>query len=64
MEGYVRSCRGEKEGRNYVTTVLKYGIPNKNLKINVFREKNELALLQNKRKISLKLLEYRSRQLK
>lgn len=27
MEGYVRNCRGEKEGRNYVTTVFKYGIP-------------------------------------
>lgn len=39
MEGYVRSCRGEKEGRNYATTILKHGIPNKNLKINVLREK-------------------------
>lgn len=34
----MRSCRGEKEGRNYATTILKHGIPNKNLKINVLRE--------------------------
>lgn len=35
----MRSCREEKEGRNYITIVLKHGIPIKNLKINVLREK-------------------------
>lgn len=59
----MRSCREEKEGRNYITTVLKHGIPIKNLKINVLREKNELAILQNKKKISIKLLEGRKCQL-
>lgn len=39
MEGYVRSCREKKEGRNYITIVLKHGIPIKNLKINVLRGK-------------------------